>query len=385
MQRSDKVTVSRACFGLCRLVVVVASLTAAVASHVGQTSGEALPEATLYFPPATGAWQQVSATALGWNTTKLEAAVAFAKREHSTSLVILHQGRLVAERYWTIEAGARFANLLVQTLPDGRTVEDVASIQKSIVAFMTAMACERGLLDYDQPVSVYLGPGWSKATPEQESVITVRHLLTMSSGLTDSLVYDAPAGTQWVYNTGAYSLLTRMLPKITGTALQPLTADWLLAPVGMRESYWVDRPWARGMEAANTMGFATTARDLARFGLLVLAEGTWDGHSLLTDKALLHAMLRPSQAMNPNYGQLWWLNRRPTRSPASGTARELPVPTAPSDLVYAWGTLGRMLYIVPSQGLVVVRLGDNPSGHPRSRAFDRELWQLVMASVKGHL
>src|SRR5262249_43615011 len=154
-------------------------------------------------------------------------------------------------------------------------VEDVASIQKSLVAFLMVMACERGLPAYDQPVSFYVGPGWSKATPEQESVITVRHLLTMSSGLNDSLVYDAPAGTQWFYNTGAYSLLPRMLPTITGTDLQSLTASWLLAPVGMRESHWVDRPWARGMEAANTMGFATTARDLARFGLLVLAEGTW--------------------------------------------------------------------------------------------------------------
>ncbi len=383
MKRSDTVKGSRAFFVLCRLVVV-ASLTSAVASHAGRMSREALPAATLYFPPATGAWHQVSATSLGWNTHKLEDALAFAKREQSTSLVILHQGRLVAERYWTLEAGARFAHLLVTTLPDGRTVEDVASIQKSLVAFLMAMACARGLIDYDQPVSVYLGPGWSKTTPEQESVITVRHLLTMSSGLNDSLVYDAPAGTQWFYNTGAYSLLTRILPKITGKELQPLTAEWLLAPVGMRESHWVDRPWARGMGAANTMGFATTARDLARFGLLVLAEGTWDGHRLLTDTTLLRAMLRPSQAMNPNYGRLWWLNRHQSRSPARGTARELPVSTAPSDLVYAWGTLGRMLYTVPSQGLVVVRLGDNPSGHPRSRAFDREFWQLLMASVKGH-
>src|SRR5262249_24517505 len=159
--------------------------------------------------------------------------------------------------------------------------------QKSIVAFMTAMACERGVIDYDRPVSVYLGPGWSKATPEQESVITVRHLMTMSSGLKDSLVYDAPAGAQWFYNTGAYSLLTRILPKITGKDLQLLTAEWLLAPVGMSESHWVDRPWAGGMEAANKIGFATTARDMARFGLLVMAEGTWDGHSLLTDKTLL--------------------------------------------------------------------------------------------------
>src|SRR5262249_38061258 len=149
MQRSDKVKVSRACCGLFRLVVVVASLTAAVASHVGQTSGEALPEAPLYFPPATGAWQQVSASALAWITTKLADAFALANRELSTMLVNLHQGRLVAEPYWTIEAGARFGNLLVQALPDGRTVEDVASIQKSLVAFLTAMACERGLIDYD--------------------------------------------------------------------------------------------------------------------------------------------------------------------------------------------------------------------------------------------
>ncbi|MGH9841483.1 MAG: hypothetical protein ACREEM_22245 [Blastocatellia bacterium] len=130
------------------------------------------------------------------------------------------------------------------------------------------------------------------------------------------------------------------------------------------------------METANKVGLGTTARDMARFGLLVMAEGIWNGRSLLADKQQMRELLRPSP-VNPNYAHLWWLNRSP-RSRAGGGAPELPVPTAPGDLFYANGALERKIYIVPSQGMVVVRLGDKPSD-----SFDRELWRLLMASVKG--
>ncbi|MCI0422224.1 MAG: hypothetical protein L0312_23850 [Acidobacteria bacterium] len=62
--------------------------------------------AKLYFPPAKGEWKKVDAASLGWDAKNLEAAFDFAKKERSTGLVILHQGRLVAERYWTVEVKA---------------------------------------------------------------------------------------------------------------------------------------------------------------------------------------------------------------------------------------------------------------------------------------
>jgi CubicO group peptidase (beta-lactamase class C family) len=65
----------------------------------------------------------------------------------------------------------------------------------------------------------------------------------------------------------------------------------------------------QGAEApANALGFATTARDLARFGLLILADGQWQDKPVIADREFLHAALRPSEKLNPSYGYLWWLN-----------------------------------------------------------------------------
>lgn len=368
MKNTRQSNVSRAFFVLGGLVVAAAFMTSGMLCGAARTSG-ADANAKLYFPPAKGEWKKVDAASLGWDAKNLEAAFDFAKQERSTGLVILHRGRLVAERYWTVEVKGEFVHLIIKTLPDGRTVEDVASMQKSVVAFLAAMARERGLLDYDQPVSAYLGKGWSKATPEQEVAITVRHLLTMSSGLKDSLEYEAAAGAKFLYNTPAYSRLTRVLTKVTGKDLQPLTAEWLLAPVGMSETQWIDR--AKEISAKNPYGLGATARDMARFGLLMLAEGTWDGRPVLKDAKLIREMVSPSQQMNKNYGQLWWLN---SANLGSGLR---PAPSVPPDMFYANGVGARRIYVVPSQSLVVVRLGDNPPG----KAFDRELWRLLTASI----
>ncbi len=327
-------------------------------------------DAKLYFPPTKGEWKKVDAASLGWDAKNLEAAFDFAKTERSSGLVILHRGRLVAERYWTLEVKGDFVRLLLKTLPDGRTVEDIASMQKSVVAFLVAIARDRGLVVYDQPVSAYLGKGWSKATPEQEAAITVRHLLTMSSGLKESLEYETAAGAKFLYNSPAYSRLTHVLTKVTGKDLQPLTAEWLLTPVGMSETQWFDR--AKEIRATNPGGLGASTRDMARFGLLMLAEGTWDGRPVLKDAKLMREMVSPSQQMNQNYGQLWWLN-----SAKLGSGQR-PVPSALPDMFYASGHGTRRIYVVPSQGLVVVRLGDNPPDH---KAFDRELWRLLMASI----
>jgi CubicO group peptidase (beta-lactamase class C family) len=132
-----------------------------------------------------------------------------------------------------------------------------------------------------------------------------------------------------------------------------------------------------GEAAANPLGFATTARDLARFGLFILAGGQWRGTAVFPDQEYLRAALRPSQALNPSYGYLWWLNGQP--EVARGAGGKVPgplIPTAPPDLVAALGAVDRKLYVVPSLGLVVTRLGN--SAGP---AFQNNFWKLLMAAA----
>ena len=203
----------------------------------------------------------------------------------------------------------------------------------------------------------------------------------MSSGLSDRLKFVAAPGTQWKYNTNAYCLSLKCAA--AGAALTPdsLTRNWLTEPIGMQHSRWIERnlPDSSPPET-NRFGFATTARDLARFGVLILARGRWADATILSDRNYLTDSLNSSQKMNPSYGYLWWLNGQ---SSAIRSSRKVPGPlnrNAPGDLVAALGALGRKCYVVPSLELVVTRLGDAPdvSGQP---GFDMEFWRLLMKAA----
>jgi len=333
---------------------------------------------SLYFPKTTSDWAHVDPATVGWDARALDAALEYAGHAHSSSVVVLLGGRILAEREWNVEGPARYARMRVGKTNDGRVIEDVASAQKSLVAFLAGIAEGSRQLDFNAPVDRYLGAGWSKADRSAEAAITVRHLMTMTSGLNDSLTYLQPAGRVWRYNTGAYSRMIGVIEKAVGTDIQTFTHDRLTGPTGMTDSRWLPRPWSAGNEAANSIGLATSGRDLARFGLLILADGYWDGRDLLRNPGYLRRMLTPSQDLNPSYGLLWWLNGQ-ERFQLAGSATTQSgslIPAAPRDLVAAQGALDRKCYIVPSLELVVTRLGDQTG-----EAFNNEFWTLLMKAA----
>ena len=352
---------------ICIYAAIVSSAVAAVANDTGP-----------YFPPADGAWEAVAPEDAGWNADKLEEALAYAGESNSSGVVILHNGRILAERYWELDdPSERYQRMKVGTTSDGRAIEDVASAQKSVVSFLTAIARDRGKLKLSDRVSNYLDVGWSDTHRDREHEITLHQVMSMTSGLKPNLSYQAEPGTLWRYNTRAYARMVPVLEVAANRDIHALTRDWLTAPTGMIDSRWAPRTWLSGGVDANHVGFATTARDLARFGLLILADGTWKDTALVTNTHLIDDMLETSQPLNPAYGLLWWLNGKERfiaagRGPGSGPL----VPTAPNDMVAALGALGRKCYVVPSLGLVVTRLGDAPGP-----AFDREFWRRLSAAA----
>ncbi|MBM3335813.1 serine hydrolase, partial [Candidatus Sumerlaeota bacterium] len=273
-----------------------------------------------YFPPNAGNWEQVAPVSVGWNAGKLNEALQIAAKSRSSGVVILHRGRIMAEQYWNLSQNRYH----VGKDRAGHAIEDVASAQKSVSAILVGIAQHKGLLSIGDSVQKYLGPGWSKASREQEKAITIRHLLTMTSGLTNALAYEAPPGTRWLYNTTCYARTIEAVAAAAKKSPNELTREWLTGPLGMSDSRWVDRPGP--VSRLNPRGFATTARDLARFGLLILAGGKWNGETVIADREYLRAALSPSQKLNPSYGYLWWVNARQTRFPG-----------APADMVAALG------------------------------------------------
>lgn len=302
----------------------------------------------------------VTPAAAGWNQAALDELLRYAASQKSTGLVILHDNRIIADARWPLpaDAGSFRSTFVHGTAPDGALLEDVASQQKSFVAVLAGIAIDKGLLDLSRSVSSYIGPRWSKATPEQEAAITVRHLMEMNSGLKEDLRAEAPPDTKFFYNTPAYAV---MKPVLEATAKQPLdriTQDWLAGPAGMRDTAWRQRPAALA-DSGNPTGLVTTPRDIARMGEFVLNGGVTAQGIRVISKQQLDALFVRTKT-NPAYGHLWWLNGSTETIGSGPTAPRRAgqyVQAAPADMVGAMGALDRKLFVVPSRKLIVVRTG----------------------------
>jgi CubicO group peptidase (beta-lactamase class C family) len=125
----------------------------------------------------------------------------------------------------------------------------------------------------------------------------------------------------------------------------------------------------------------STSRSMARFGLLALNKGTWNGTTVLNETYFNEAT-NTSQTINQAYGYLWWLNGKTsyhlpqTQFQFSGTL----IPSAPSDMFCALGKNDQKIYVIPSKKMVVIRMGDVADGVNFALSdFDEVLWQKISA------
>ena len=311
----------------------------------------------------------------------LAQVVDYVRSQKTTGFLIVDDGRVVVEYNWPLdEAAANFRKHFVHgSAPSGALLEDVASQQKSVIAILVGIAVDKGLLEVSQPVSLYAGESWSRASPDQEKEITIRHLLEMNSGLKEDLKFEFTPGSRFFYNTPAYAVLKRVLQGASGKTVDELTRLWVTERVGMPGTSWRERPeFFSAM--GNMTGLVTTPRDLARLGQLVLDGGlAADGARVISNQQL-DAMLAPT-ATNPAYGRLWWLNGGSygVDATAAMDRHEGPlIPAAPADLVAARGAQDRWLFVVPSLKLVVVRTGQSAP----DKDFEQRLWSYLMDAIR---
>jgi len=184
---------------LLRLIIIVA-LATSCESPTGDDRPDPVPFGT-YFPPLTGnTWEELKPEQLGWNLTRLTELDAFLESTQTEAFVILYRGRILHERYFN---GTGM-----------QTVHPWYSAGKTVTSTLMGMAEHRGHLFVDDATSKYLGRGWTSLTPAVENHITIKHQLTMTTGLDDypngrtdlgncmlpeCLLYKAEPGTQIVY------------------------------------------------------------------------------------------------------------------------------------------------------------------------------------------
>lgn len=333
----------------------------------GEVDASDAPLAGDYVPPPGDAWETITPAKAGFDAAKLDAVSAFVEQSSSTTFMMLYDGRIVVEKYW---AGST-----------ATTLRDIASAQKSISSLMVGAAVASGAFGLDDTLTSILGDGWSNGTPADEAGITVRHILTMTSGLTANLEHAAAPGAAWLYNTDAYHRLDLVLAQKTGKSLQDFTRAALFDPIGAGASAWTRRAFQKDAKGVPINALEMNARDMARVGLLVARDGSWKDRAVVPSSYLALA-LAPSQSLNTSYGFLFWLNGQsnllvPPSAPKAG----MLIPSAPEDVVAALGAGDQKIYVSRASRLVVVRQGDAAGGASAALSgWDDQLWQRIMAA-----
>ncbi|SCX79208.1 serine hydrolase domain-containing protein [Flavobacterium caeni] len=351
-----------------RLLVLIAVSMLGCSSSSDAPTTPTTPTETDYFPPLSGnTWETRSLDALQWNNQAKQPLLDYLESKHTKSFMVLVNGRIVIEHYF----GDHTAS----------SPWYWASAGKTLTATVTGIAQQQGFLSVDDPVNAYLGNGWTSATTEQENQIKIKHLLSMTSGLQDAgnddcvspdcLTFAAAAGTRWAYDN-VYVKLQDVVAEATGQTWDSYFSTQLKNKIGMTGA-WI--------QTGDLSIYWSTARSMARFGLLALHNGQWEGQQIV-NASFFETATHPTQDINESYGYLWWINGESSfRLPQSQL--EFPgsiIPSGPGDMYMALGMNDQKIYVVPSRKMIVIRMGDAADDqNPAISDFDEVLWQKINA------
>ena len=356
-------------------------------------------------------WPASSPEAEGLDRAALESLhseLAAGGHGYVDGLLVIRHGRVVFERSYAHDYDRLFVGKDQRRGPynyydpdwhpyykRGR-LHTLQSVSKSITSALIGMAIRRGEIPgVDARVLPYLA-GFRLPADPRWSAMTLRHLLTMTSGIRwdeTTVTYTDPAnscaameaspdwvqfvldqpmaeepGRTFVYNSGVTQLIAQVLRQATRRMPDDYAAEHLFRPLGIDSYYWKRTP--TGLADAEG-GLYLTARDLARIGQLYLKDGVWDGQRLLPESwvrdSTAPAVISPAEpGQERDYGYQWW---------------SLPYGPRAARAFAAIGYGGQMLVGVPEHELLVVLTGWNI--YDRPPVSSRFALERVLAAVRA--
>jgi CubicO group peptidase (beta-lactamase class C family) len=285
------------------------------------------------------------------------------------AVVIVRHGKLVFEQYFSgrDELFGRDG----QYDFDATTKHDMRSVSKSVVSLLVGIAIDRKLIaGADEPVFKFFPEYSALKTPGWEGV-TLRHLLTMSSGIKwdENLAWTDPANDEphlgkdadpikyilakpiaappdviWNYNGGGTDLLGNIIGRVSGESLDQFAKEVLFQPLGITDWEW--KAYPTNGKLAPAIGLRVRPRDAAKIGQLVLNRGVWDGRQIVSTQWIEQSITPRFQANGYFgglffYGYQWWMGRT-----LSGD-KEIK-------WIVAMGLGGQRIFIIPSLDLVMM-------------------------------
>ena len=299
-----------------------------------------------------------------------EQRPAFEELE-TVAFLVIRDSLLLFEEYWEDYSPGSLSNSF--------------SMAKSIVSLAIGCAIDDGAIQgVDQPVSDFIPefPGYDGKT------LTIRHLLTMSAGVDYQEAYTSPfspttklyygndlrritmgmkeietPGVNVVYQSAVTQLLAFILEKATGETLSHYVSRKLWTPMQAEENALWSLDRKEGMEKAYCC-FNSNARDFARFGQLILNQGSWNNQQLVSQDYLIQAITPDTTLQyegDPNhyYGYQYW----------HLTYKGIPV-------YYMRGIYGQYVFAIPERNAVIVRLGHQRSETRTTQRYpdDIDIW-----------
>jgi CubicO group peptidase (beta-lactamase class C family) len=342
----------------------------------GEYSGE-------YYP--TNGWRTCRPEAVGVDSNKLKKVYEYAANDKikTDGIIIIKDGYIIGEAYF----GSNGQNIKHQ----------IYSITKSITSLLFGIASDNSLInDLDYKIYNYF-PEWQTAsTDEKKKKITIRHLLTMTSGLEwienntdittvtddnttmykteDFIQYvlkkniSTEPGSIWFYNNGATMLLSGIIEKVSGKSEYNYGLNNLFLPLGINSLVWES-----DNSGHNTGGWGiqATLRDLAKIGYLCLGKGYWGGRQIIS-KEWLEQSLKPVSTNVNFYGFLWWL------PPYFENYQSYNIP---SGTYFAFGARLQVMIIVPEKNIIAVRFADDIAD-PGKEWETLKFLSLILDSIK---
>ncbi len=328
-----------------------------------------LSPSELLYPSST--WETIAPEDAGLDPQALSAAADLLGRPHSNAraFLVTRGGRIACERYYQGNP------------PENRL--HLFSVTKSVVSALIGIALQEGALSsLDQRVVDFF-PEIPISAANPLSLLTLRHLLTMTTGMAwpggrmgrepmFARLVHAPDWARFIlsvpvrraeigvfhYNSAASHLLSLILTRATGQTACAYAAERLFAPLGIAAVHpgtgWMEDPQGNSIGG---WGLHLNARELARFGLLYLRGGKWTDREILP-ASWVQDSTNPAEEAGNGYGYQWWLR------------------WVRGEKVFAGlGLGGQYLFCVPGRDLLVVILSQ-----PASRWPDR--WEVLDQLVR---
>lgn len=336
-----------------------------------------IQDRTDVFPGKT--WVKATPDESGWSVEKIEDARKFFDTLPPASLVVVDHGKVIVE--WG----------------DSTKKIKLSSVRKSILSALYGIDSANGRLDLDKTIE-QLGIDDDPALVASEKKATVRMLLEAKSGIYHSFVGGTPTmretmpargshapGTFWYYNNWDFNTLGTIFEQQFHTTIGVEFRERIALPTQMQDFRLEDMYYQRARPDSPeyqksrhpAYHFRLSARDLARFGLLMLQDGNWNGSQLIPAgwiKESTHAYTTdtaPFMSDGVGYGYLWWVNGF----------------KLPEKNFSARGALAKYLVVIPERGLVVVYLNHVEFPDNGATMSEAELARLPTVSTvqMGHL